>query len=179
MEKDTKKQGQLLRIVMEEAAKKRERYNLAQYKKNREDKLVFHDICVKLKKYYEESNLSMNFLVYIGVGTTARKALTHKGIEFSHLNEKKLKKIIAWMKEFANYNENSSFYKSDRIGHAMSKFYDQYGGNTNVFREAKNKFSKMPKDEYKSNCFTTANQFYNLFVSCLNNQEPSTEETTD
>lgn len=165
METKETKTSTLALLVAEEAKKNVGRYNFLPCEE-REAKRLHHNICKKIEEIVKQSGIAVGIIVYLGVGTSAhKKSVFDKG--YTKFNEKKVKMIIGWLREFADYNKNPSFYHNDRISHAFSKFYDTYKNRAAMFQKAKKDFVKMPKGEYKSNCFTTARQFYSRFTAPL------------
>lgn len=174
MENEEKKnQGKLYTLIEKECNFDVTRYNLKQYKNIKLQRLLHHDICKKVMDFAEKEKIAISLIVYWGVGTSARKDLLSKGRLFATFNEAKVKKVISWLKEFANYHNNQSYLRNDKVGHAFSRFYDKISESTAVFRAAKKSIDKMGNDKVK---FMTSAQVFNELTKKLPKELMPTEE---
>lgn len=129
-----------------------------------------HDICVELVRLATEHNFPYSALVYFAVGKDAhRKFVFDRGYET--INVAKAETILKWLKKFAEYNRNPSFYTSDKIVHAFCKFYQEVSTKDKDFNRGMKAFTKLPSDTFKPSKWKTMREFYDLFfkpfITCV------------
>lgn len=135
-----------------------------------------HDICVELVRLATEYNFPYSALVYFAVGKEAhRKYAFERG--YANINIAKAETILKWLKKFAEYNRNPSFYTSDKIVHAFCKFYQEVSTKDKDFNRGMKAFTKLPSDKFKPSKWKTMREFYDIFskpfVTCVEINEPT------
>lgn len=123
-------------LVREEAKKNVSRYNFA---KDKELKILHHNICKKLVEISDNNNFPMGVLVYIAIGTNAhRPCVFEKG--YTRINEQKTERVIALCDIFAKkFGEETR--TNDRLVHAVRRYVDLCGGCVLKFRQLVNSMS--------------------------------------
>lgn len=123
-------------LVREEAKKNVSRYN---FSKDKELKILHHNICKKLVEISDANNFPMGVLVYIAIGTNAhRPCVFEKG--YMRINEQKTERVIALCDIFAKkFGEETR--TNDRLVHAVSRYVDLCGGGVLKFRQLVNSMS--------------------------------------
>ena len=124
-------------LVREEAKKNVGRYNFV---KDKESRVIHHNICKKLVELSDTHNFPMGVLVYIAIGTnTHRPCVFEKG--YIRINEQKAERVIALCDIFAKkIGENTR--TNDRLVHAVSRYVDLCGGGVLKFKQLVNSMSE-------------------------------------
>lgn len=123
-----------------------------------------HDICVELVRIATEYNFPYSALVYFAVGKDAhRKFVFEEGYKAIHI--KKAETILKWLKKFAKYNDNPSFYTSDKIVHAFCKFYQEVSTKDKDFNFGMKNFEKRSSKTFKVSSFKNMKEFYDIFFA--------------
>ena len=123
-----------------------------------------HDICVELVRIATEYEFPYSALVYFAVGKDAhRKFVFEEG--YKTIDVKKAETILKWLKKFAKYNNNQSFYTSDKVVHAFCKFYQEVSTKDKDFNIGMKNFEKRPSKTFKVSSFKTMKEFYDIFFA--------------
>ncbi len=123
-------------LVREEAKKNVGKYNFV---KDKELRVLHHNICKRLVELSDKHNFPMGVLVYIAIGTNAhRPCVFEKG--YAKLDEQKTERVIALCDIFAKkFGEGTR--TNDRLVHAVSRYVDLCGGGTLKFKQLVNALS--------------------------------------
>ena len=113
-------------LIMNEAQKNESHYNLRQYAKTKEQKLLHHNICKELVNLSVKHGIPFGVLVYIAVGTSAHKpSVFESGYKAIHTD--KAEKIINLCRIFGeHFGERYTF--NDKVVHACAKYYEVHQG---------------------------------------------------
>ena len=129
-------------LIREEAMVNEGRYNLRQYAKVREQKILHNRICKHLVHIADTHNIPMGVLVYIAVGTNAHRIYVFEnGYKAIHL--KKAEDIINLCKMFGKRFGTEHCF-NDKVVHACAKYYSVQGNNTEIWQ---NILNKTPKED--------------------------------
>lgn len=134
-------------LIQREAEKNESHYNLRQYAKVKEQKLMHHNICKELVNLSVKHGIPMGVLVYIAVGTSAHKpSVFEQG--YKVINVDKAEKIINLCRIFGErFGERYTF--NDKVVHACAKYYDVHNGRVGDWRTICKRVDKdkvnMPK----------------------------------
>lgn len=120
-------------LVRAEAVKNVGQYNFA---KNREQKILHHNICKQLVELADKHHFPITVLVYIAVGTNAhRMYVFERG--YQTIKVQKAERIIALCDIFAKkFGENTR--TNDKLVHAVSRYVDICGGGVLKFKQLVN-----------------------------------------
>jgi hypothetical protein len=117
-------------------------FNLPQ---NKELRLLHINVCKKLVEISNANgNYPITYLVYFAVSKNAHRIPTFLG-GYTTFNEKKAKKIFAWLKLFAKHNKNEKLFRNPNLADALCRFYDKYSTKTEDFKAALEKYEPNPK----------------------------------
>lgn len=106
------------------------KYNLAQFKADKEKCALHKRICADMVRVSEEYKVPMSFLAYIAISKTAHKISEfNKG--YTKFNEERAVAIIKMAKAFANHNGMTT--PTDRVYHAMDTIYSKVTTDYNEF----------------------------------------------
>lgn len=106
------------------------KYNLAQFKEDKERMALHKRICADVVRIADENKVPFSFLVYFAISKEAHKVSTfNKG--YTKFDEDKAVAIIRMAKEFAAHNGMRT--PSDRVYHAMTAFYERCSTDHDVF----------------------------------------------
>lgn len=119
-------------LIQREAEQNESRYNLRQYAKVKEQKMLHHNICKELVSLSTKHNMPMGVLVYIAVGTSAHKpSVFERGYTAIHTD--KAEKIINLCRIFGErFGEKYTF--NDKVVHACAKYYEVNQGRVGDWR---------------------------------------------
>ena len=140
-------------LVREEAKKNVGCYNFC---KNKEMRIIHHNICKRLVEIADEQKIPMGVLVYVAIGTNA-----HRPIVFSKgylkVDEKKVERVFALCEIFAKkFGANTR--TNDKVVHAISRYVD-YNGGTLKFKQLVN---ALDEKEFSMKRIKTAKELAKL-----------------
>lgn len=106
------------------------KYNLAQFKADKERMALHKRICADLVRIADEHKVPLTYLVYFSVSKEAHRIVNfNKG--YAKFDEDKAVAIIRMAKEFAAHNGMRT--PNDRVYHAMTAFYERCSTDHDVF----------------------------------------------
>ena len=109
-------------LIRNEAEQKASHYNLRQYAKVKEQKVLHNSICKELVNLSDKHLIPMGVLVYIAVSKMAHKpSVFEKG--YTAINTERAEKIIELCKIFGE-SFGSRYIFNDKVVHACDKFYE-------------------------------------------------------
>ena len=117
------KENSLASIIRSAAtAKIAAKYNLAQYKEEKERMELRKKICGELVEIADEHKIPLSFLVYISVDKQSHRPINFEK-NFHKFNRDKALAIIGMAKTFGEYHG----YKkpSDKVYHALCAYYER------------------------------------------------------
>ena len=130
-------------LIRNEAEQNASHYNLRQYAKVKEQKVLHNSICKELVNLADKHLIPMGVLVYIAIGKSAHKpSVFEKG--YPSINTDRAEKIIELCKIFGESFGNRYMF-NDKVVHACDKFYEVtkcVGGYTDVWRNICEKADK-------------------------------------
>lgn len=107
------------------------KYNLAQYKEEKERLLHRKEICESLVNLSTEHNIPLSFLVYFAVDKQSHRPCNFEQ-NYVKFNADKAIAIIAMAKEFALHHG----YKkpNDKVYHACTAYYERHNTDFDIFK---------------------------------------------
>ena len=140
-------------LVREEAKKNVGCYNFC---KNKEIRIIHHNVCKRLVEIADEQKIPMGVLVYVAIGTNAHRPIVFsKG--YAKVDEKKVERVFALCEIFAKkFGANTR--TNDKVVHAISRYVD-YNGGTLKFKQLVN---ALDEKEFSMKRIKTAKELAKL-----------------